>query len=81
MAGAAAVAIATLVALSRVIVGAHYPGDVLAGAALGTLVALLAFLPPARRATDQIADTGGARYDRLLGRAARQPQLELRAAS
>jgi undecaprenyl-diphosphatase len=34
-------ALAALVAFSRVYVGAHYPADVLAGAAVGTLVAFL----------------------------------------
>ncbi len=33
-----------LVALSRPILGLHYPSDVLAGAALGSLIALLSFL-------------------------------------
>jgi membrane-associated phospholipid phosphatase len=34
-------ALAGLVALSRVVLGAHFPSDVLAGAALGTAVALI----------------------------------------
>jgi undecaprenyl-diphosphatase len=38
--GAALYALAALWALSRVYVGVHYPSDVLAGAALGVLVAL-----------------------------------------
>lgn len=33
----------TLIALSRVILGLHYPSDVIAGAALGAAVALLSF--------------------------------------
>ena len=32
--------LATLIAVSRVFVGVHYPGDIIAGALLGTLVAL-----------------------------------------
>jgi undecaprenyl-diphosphatase len=31
------------VALSRVVLGLHYPSDVLAGAALGALIAYLSF--------------------------------------
>jgi undecaprenyl-diphosphatase len=34
-------AAATVIALGRLFIGAHYPGDVLAGAAIGTAVALL----------------------------------------
>lgn len=34
------IVLATLVALSRIYVGVHYPSDVLAGAALGSVVAL-----------------------------------------
>jgi undecaprenyl-diphosphatase len=39
------IGIATLIALSRISVGVHYPADVMAGALLGTLVAVaLAFI-------------------------------------
>jgi undecaprenyl-diphosphatase len=40
-AGAVFLAAATLIAVSRVVVGLHYPSDVLAGAAVGTAAALL----------------------------------------
>ena len=40
-AGAAFLAAATLIAFSRVVVGLHYPSDVLAGAAVGTAAALV----------------------------------------
>jgi undecaprenyl-diphosphatase len=80
--GIVAIVVAALVAVSRVIVGAHYPGDVLAGAVLGSAVALLLWWSPARRLTDRVADAVGERYDRLLqGRSARQPQLHTRSAT
>lgn len=39
--GAAATVVGVLLAVSRVYVGAHYPGDVLAGLTVGAVVALL----------------------------------------
>lgn len=42
------VALAALIALSRVWLGVHYPTDVLAGAALGTAVAVLVWLAARR---------------------------------
>lgn len=41
IAGAAFLVLAILIAVGRVVVGEHYPGDVLAGAAIGTLSAVL----------------------------------------
>jgi undecaprenyl-diphosphatase len=41
--GAAFLAGATLIAVTRMIAGPHYPGDVLGGAAIGLLSAALAF--------------------------------------
>jgi membrane-associated phospholipid phosphatase len=43
--GALVLAGAALVCVARVYVGAHYPGDVLGGAAIGTCVALLLWMP------------------------------------
>jgi undecaprenyl-diphosphatase len=39
--GGALLVVATLIALSRVLLGVHYPSDVLAGAAVGTLSAVV----------------------------------------
>ena len=47
-AGWIALAMATLVSVGRVVVGTHYPTDVLAGAAIGTLSALVFFHPRVR---------------------------------
>lgn len=43
--GLAALAAAALVCVARVYVGAHYPSDVLAGAAIGVGVAFIAYRP------------------------------------
>lgn len=43
--GLVALGMAVLVCVARVYVGAHYPGDVLAGAAIGAGVAWLAYRP------------------------------------
>ena len=40
LAGAFFIVLAVLIAVGRVVVGEHYPGDVIAGAAIGTLSAL-----------------------------------------
>jgi undecaprenyl-diphosphatase len=66
LAGGVALVLAVLIAIARVIVGAHYPTDVLAGAALGAGVALLLYLPALRRYTDALADWAGALYLRIL---------------
>lgn len=63
-AGVVAVALAVLVSVARVAVGTHYPGDVVAGAALGALAALVLWHPLIRRPIDQLADFVGGIYDR-----------------
>lgn len=47
--------LAALLAFARVYVGTHYPGDVLAGAALGAIVAVLLYLLPTRVAIEAVA--------------------------
>lgn len=64
-AGVLAFILATLVAVSRVALGTHYPTDILGGAALGTLAALLLWTPPVRREMHGLADWAGDLYDRL----------------
>ena len=75
--GVLALVLATLVALSRVALGTHYPTDILGGAALGAIAALLLWAPPIRRPLHRLADWTGALYDRSidsLGRPRTPPQ-------
>jgi undecaprenyl-diphosphatase len=62
-AGWVALALATLVAVSRVVVGTHYPSDVLAGAAIGTLSALVLNHPRVRGPLHRLADVLGGIWD------------------
>lgn len=64
--GALALVMATILAVARVAVGAHYPGDVLGGAVLGTLCALFFWLPAVRRPLHTLADWVAGIYDGLL---------------
>ena len=66
--GLLTVAMATVVAVSRVVVGVHYPSDVLAGAALGSLAALLLWVPPIRRPSHSASLWLSALYERLVAR-------------
>jgi undecaprenyl-diphosphatase len=64
-AGWVALVMAATLSLSRVVVGTHYPSDVLAGAAIGVLAALALWLPPMRGLLHALADWAGSVYDRL----------------
>jgi undecaprenyl-diphosphatase len=66
-AGWLALAMAATVSLSRVIVGTHYPADVLAGAALGVAAALALWLPPMRGLLHRLAEWVGSLYEGVLG--------------
>jgi membrane-associated phospholipid phosphatase len=62
--GRLAAVAAVLMAFARVYAGAHYPGDVLAGLALGAIVAVIGRLlvvPMLRRVIDRLATTPAAR--------------------
>lgn len=54
--GAVVLVMAALLGLGRVAVGAHYPGDVIAGALLGVAAAVLLWMPPLRSRVDRLAD-------------------------
>ena len=58
-AGIVALVAATVLAVTRVAMGIHYPTDVLAGAALGAATALALNAPRARALTDRLADRAG----------------------
>lgn len=58
--------LAVLVSFARVYVGVHYPGDVLAGAILGALVALLLRWRPLRRILEAVADFCSQLWERVL---------------
>src|SRR3954451_9813007 len=54
--GVLALVLATLIAVSRVALGTHYPTDIRGGAAVGALAALLFWIPPVRRPLHRLAD-------------------------
>ncbi|HET6448666.1 MAG TPA: phosphatase PAP2 family protein [Conexibacter sp.] len=66
--GIVAMSLATVLALTRVAIGVHYPSDVLAGAALGAATALALFWPPIRTRLQLLADRGGALLDAAFAR-------------
>jgi undecaprenyl-diphosphatase len=63
--GIVALVLATLVSVSRVALGTHYPTDVLGGAALGASAALLLWMPPVRGPLHRLADRAGDLYERM----------------
>ena len=67
--GSLALLMASLLALGRVAVGAHYPSDVLGGALLGGAAALLLWVPAIRRALDRTSDHVSHLWDAVVRRA------------
>ena len=70
-AGWIALTMASLVSVGRVVGGTHYPTDVLAGAAIGTLSALVFCHPRVRGPLHALADRAGAIYEGVV---LRRPQ-------
>ena len=66
--GIVATVLAMLLAVGRVAIGVHYPTDVLAGAALGAVSALVLWAPPMRRRLDWLAAAAGRGFDGALRR-------------
>jgi undecaprenyl-diphosphatase len=64
--GILTLAFAVILDFGRVAVGFHYPTDVLGGAAIGALAALLLWTPPLRRRIDALSDFIGGLWDRML---------------
>jgi undecaprenyl-diphosphatase len=62
-AGVVALVLAALVAVSRVVVGVHYPSDVLGGAAIGALAALVLWHPSVRGPLHALADWSARIYE------------------
>jgi undecaprenyl-diphosphatase len=66
--GTVLLVLAALLSLSRVYVGTHYPGDVLAGALLGAGMAGTLYLLPTRKLIDLVVRYAGRLADRALVR-------------
>jgi undecaprenyl-diphosphatase len=66
--GTVLLVLAALLSMSRVYVGTHYPGDVLAGALLGAGMAGALYLLPTRKLVERAVRFAGALADRVLVR-------------
>jgi undecaprenyl-diphosphatase len=77
-AGWVALGLATVLSLARVAVGTHYPGDVAAGAAIGTAAALVFWHPSVREPLRRLAGWAGGTYDRAAVDLARRARLGFR---
>lgn len=69
--GVVALIAAAVLSIGRVALGIHFPSDVLAGAVLGSLVAIGLWWQPLRVRIDALADLLGRPWDGLLDRAGR----------
>jgi undecaprenyl-diphosphatase len=57
---------AVVLCVGRVAMGVHYPSDIIAGAALGSVVAIGLNAPPARKRLHALADRMGTIWDTLV---------------
>jgi hypothetical protein len=64
---------ATAISVGRVMIGVHYPSDVLAGAAVGTFSALVLWHPRVRGPLSSLADWLSALYERAAAALLRRP--------
>lgn len=71
--GAVALALAAVLALSRVALGVHYPADVVAGALAGIGAALVVWIPAVRRRSDALADRVAGVWDGAIARVRPRP--------
>jgi undecaprenyl-diphosphatase len=62
-AGVLALSMAAVVSVARVVVGTHYPSDVVAGAAIGGLAALAFWHPTVRGPLHRLSGWAGSLYD------------------
>jgi undecaprenyl-diphosphatase len=62
--GAVVLLAAIVLCVGRVAIGVHYPSDVLGGAILGALAALLLWWGPVRSRLDRLSDAAGGIWDR-----------------
>jgi undecaprenyl-diphosphatase len=67
--GSIALVAATVLAIGRVAIGVHFPSDVLAGAVLGSLVAVALFAGPLRTRIDALADLIGGWIEAAMSKA------------
>lgn len=65
---------ALILMLGRVALGFHYPSDVIGGALIGALAALVLWMPTVRGLIDALSDWIGARWDRGLDAALSGPR-------
>jgi undecaprenyl-diphosphatase len=72
-AGLLALVMATAIGVGRVMIGVHYPSDILGGAILGTLCALVFWHPRVRGPLSALADWLGALYERIAAVLLRLP--------